>query len=137
MPTARGRGSRDPRRAAAADQGADRVSASRVLHIGALEPHPDNIREDAGDVSEIAASMLAHGIIQPLTVIPREDEPGRFWVIAGNRRYYAARRARIEQIPVVIRRDLATPARVTQAMLVDSVRAADQIPSDKARQVAR
>lgn len=110
---------------------------SKIVHISALDPHPDNIREGVGDVSEIAASMLAHGIIQPLVVIPRNEKPGYFWVIAGNRRYYAAKRARIEQVPVVIRRDLTTRAQITEVMLIENCQRADLNPIERAEAMGR
>ena len=113
------------------------MSRSTVIHIGALEPHPDNIRENVGDIAEIAASMVAHGIIQPLVVSPREDKPGHFWIIAGNRRYYAARRARIEQIPVTIRRDDLTPAQITEIMLIENCQRADLNPIERAEAMGR
>lgn len=110
---------------------------SKFMHISALEPHPDNIREDIGDVADTAASMLAHGIIQPLTVIPRDDKPGYFWIIAGNRRYHAARRAHIEQIPVIIRRDITTLASITEVMLIENCQRADLNPIEKAEAMGR
>jgi ParB family transcriptional regulator, chromosome partitioning protein len=113
------------------------MSRSAMLHIGYLEPHPDNIREDTGDISETAASIMVHGIIQPLTAVPRPDKPGYFWVIAGSRRLAAAKRARVEQIPVTIRRDNLTPEQVTEIMLIENCHRAGLNPMEKAEAMGR
>jgi ParB family transcriptional regulator, chromosome partitioning protein len=108
-----------------------------MLHASVLAPHPGNIREDTGDITETAASILAHGILQPLTVIPREDKAGHYYVIAGNRRLAAARKARLEQIPVIIRRDGLTPPQVTEIMLVENCQRSDLGPVEKAEAMGR
>lgn len=110
---------------------------SSMLHIGYLEPHPDNVREDLGDIRETAASIKAHGIIQPLVIVPRADKSGHYYVIAGNRRLAAARLARQEQIPVIIRRDDLTDEQVTEIMLIENYHRADLNPMEKAEAMAR
>jgi ParB family transcriptional regulator, chromosome partitioning protein len=109
------------------------MSRVTMLHASVLAPHPDNIRSEIGDVTETAASIMTHGLIQPLTVVPREDKAGHYYVIAGNRRLAAARKARLEQIPVIIRRDGLTPAQITEIMLVENCHRADLNPIDRAR----
>lgn len=113
------------------------MSRSTMLHISMLEPHPGNIRDDIGDVSDEARSILAHGILQPLIVIPREGRSGHYWIVAGSRRYHAAKRARQDQVPVIIRRDDLTPAQVTEIMLVENCQRADLNPIEKARAFGR
>lgn len=41
-----------------------------------IHPHPDNPRKDLGDLTELAESIKKNGIMQNLTVIPKEGEPG-------------------------------------------------------------
>lgn len=108
------------------------MSRTSILHIGYLAPHPDNIRDELGDLAETVASIRVHGIVQPLVVVPRLDKIGYYHVIAGNRRYAAARIARLEQIPVVIRRDIETPEQVAEIMLVENCHRADLNPMEKA-----
>lgn len=108
-----------------------------MLHASVLAPHPDNIRSETGDVTETAASIIAHGLIQPLTVVPRDGKPGHYYVIAGNRRLAAARRARLEQIPVIIRRDDLTAAQITEIMLIENYHRADLTAMDKAHAMGR
>ena len=47
-----------------------------------IHPHPDNPRKDLGDLTELAESIKKNGIMQTLTVIPKEGEPGEYITIA-------------------------------------------------------
>ena len=71
----------------------------QLIHIDLLQPHPDNPRKDVGDVTELAESIKANGILQNLTVVPYEDG---FRVIIGHRRLSAAKVAGIEELPCVV-----------------------------------
>ena len=65
-----------------------------------LYPHPDNPRKDLGDLTELAASIRSKGIMQNLTVVPREE--GGYTVIIGHRRSGAAKLAGLTELPCVI-----------------------------------
>lgn len=108
-----------------------------ILHISALKPHPSNVREGLGDTSDLTASIRAQGILQPLTVVPDPADSRCYLVIAGNRRLAAAQRARLDQIPVIIRRDALTPAQVTEVMLVENLQRTDLGPMEKAAGMGR
>lgn len=71
----------------------------QYIHIDQLNPHPDNPRKDVGDVTELAESIKANGILQNLTVVPYE---GGYRVIIGHRRLTAAKMAGIEVLPCVV-----------------------------------
>lgn len=71
------------------------------IHIDALKEHPDNPRKEIGDVSELAASIKAKGIMQNLTVVHGKTE-GTYTVIIGHRRLTAAREAGLRTLPCVI-----------------------------------
>ena len=64
-----------------------------------LEPHPDNPRKDIGDVTELAASIKANGLLSPISVVPHH---GNYRVIAGHRRLAAARQAGINELPCFV-----------------------------------
>lgn len=51
-----------------------------------IHPHPDNPRKDLGDLTELAESIKKNGIMQNLTVIPKEGEPGEYITIVLYRR---------------------------------------------------
>ena len=79
------------------------------LPVRELYPHPDNPRKDVGDVSELAESIKAKGVMQNLTVVrgryengSREPIEGGYTVIIGHRRRAGALEAGLEAVPCVI-----------------------------------
>ncbi len=81
--------------------GNDRLA---LLAVAEIEPHPDQPRrhfeEDA--LAELAASIAARGVIQPVIVRPLPGT-GRYQLVAGERRWRAAQRAQIHEIPAIVR----------------------------------
>ena len=77
-------------------------SAYRLLPIYKVEPNPDQPRQDFDEeeLEALAESIRIHGVIQPLTV--REMGSGYFQIIAGERRWRAARLANLSEVPAVI-----------------------------------
>lgn len=77
-----------------------------MIPIDKLNAHPDNPRRHVGDVTELAESIRANGVLQNLTVVPYERDgasvPGQYTVIIGHRRMAAARLAGLEVVPCVI-----------------------------------
>lgn len=71
----------------------------RMLAVGTLRHHPDNPRKSIGDIEELTDSIRKNGVMQNLTVVPAEDELGKFWVLIGNRRFEAAKRAGLDELP--------------------------------------
>lgn len=71
----------------------------RTMRIDALMHHPDNPRKCIGDIEELTDSIRKNGVMQNLTVVPAEDELGKFWVLIGNRRFEAAKRAGLDELP--------------------------------------
>jgi len=108
----------------------DLMSVLRIL------PHPGNIRGDAGDVRELAASIGKQGILQPLVVQPHPGRHGQFVVLAGHRRLAAAKLAGLGEVPVVVR-EAAGPARAIEVMLVENCQRRDLGPVEKAEAMGR
>ncbi len=77
-------------------------SPYQILPIHKVEPNPDQPRQDFDEeeLQALADSIAQHGIIQPLTV--REMNTGYYQIIAGERRWRAARIARLTEVPVVV-----------------------------------
>ena len=73
----------------------------KLLPIHKVEPNPDQPRRDFDEeeLEALAESISVHGIIQPLTV--RELSGGYYQIIAGERRWRAARMANLQEVPVV------------------------------------
>ena len=77
-------------------------SAYQSLPIYKVEPNPDQPRKDFDpeELENLAESIRVHGLIQPLTV--REMSSGYYQIIAGERRWRAARLAKLSEVPVVV-----------------------------------
>lgn len=101
------------------------------VHVDRVHPHPDNVREQLGDLTETTASVRAHGILQPLTVEPDPGRPGHFRIIAGHRRYQAALNAGLDMVPVSIRQARAGVA-PEELMLVENLHREGLNPMEKA-----
>lgn len=74
----------------------------QILPIHKVEPNPGQPRQDFDEeeLQALADSIATHGIVQPLTV--RQLESGYYQIIAGERRWRAARLAGLREVPVVI-----------------------------------
>lgn len=102
----------------------------RVLPIHKVEPNPNQPRRDfhEEELQELADSITEHGIIQPLTV--RETETGYYQIIAGERRWRAARMAGLEEIPVVVVE--ADDRKATELALIENLQRQDLNPVEEA-----
>ncbi|MCL6429994.1 MAG: ParB/RepB/Spo0J family partition protein [Anaerolineae bacterium] len=101
-----------------------------------IAPNPRQPRQamDEGQLEELAASIREHGLIQPLVVAPlpgeQADGQPRYQLIAGERRWHAARRAGLARVPVVIKS--VTPRELLELALVENIQRADLNPLEEA-----
>ncbi len=103
-----------------------------------IHPTPDQPRQsfDEARLEELAQSIRSEGIIQPLVVRERSAaEGGGFWLIAGERRWRAAQRAALHEVPVVVRE--ASPAKAFEMALIENVQRADLNPIEEAEAYRR
>ena len=77
-------------------------SAYRMLPLHRVEPNPEQPRQDFDqeELETLSESIRQHGIIQPLTV--RETGEGYYQIIAGERRWRAARMAELTEVPAIV-----------------------------------
>ena len=77
-------------------------SAYRMLPLHRVEPNPEQPRQDFDqeELEALAESIRQHGILQPLTV--RETGEGYYQIIAGERRWRAARMAELSEVPAIV-----------------------------------
>lgn len=106
---------------------------SRVYFAAGIEelyPSPEQPRRkfDDAKLDELADSIKVHGIIVPLVVRPRPD--GGYFLIAGERRWRAAQRAALHEVPVVVQ-DVEEGAALERA-LVENLQRADLGPLEEA-----
>jgi len=90
------------------------------LPIGKVHPHPHNYRAGLADVDQLAASIRAVGLIQPIVVRPHPDKPGEYQLVAGHRRHAAASKAGLKKITAEVREDL-DDGMAYAAMLVENL----------------
>ena len=99
----------------------DRIS---ILRISEIEPNPDQPRKnfDQDALAQLAGSISAHGLIQPIVVRPSKSE-GYFEIVAGERRWRAAKMAGLSEVPV-IQMDL-DDKKAAQIALIENVQRED------------
>jgi ParB family transcriptional regulator, chromosome partitioning protein len=86
----------------ARDERAAAEGSVRDIAIADIEPHPDQPRRhfDSGALDELAASIAARGVLQPIVV---RSNGQKFQIVAGERRWRAAQRAHLHHIPAIVR----------------------------------
>ena len=79
-------------------------SASEIA-IDLIRANPNQPRRNfkQEDLAELAASLKSHGVIQPVLLRPDPEEPGKYQIVAGERRWRAAQLAGVHALPAVIR----------------------------------
>lgn len=71
----------------------------KLINTSLIDPHPDNPRKNIGDVTDLANSIKANGLLSPLNVVPNGE---RFRVIAGHRRLAACKQAGTGAVPCFV-----------------------------------
>lgn len=102
-----------------------------LLQVSQIEPHPDQPRRhfDETALDELAASIAARGMIQPVVVRPLGDN--RYQLVAGERRWRASQRARVHEIPAIVRQ--LDDREVTALALIENLQREDLNPVEEAR----
>lgn len=102
------------------------------LPVGSLEPNPFQPRTEfaEADLAELADSIRAQGVIQPI-VVSAAPETGRWWIVAGERRWRAAQRAGLTEVPVAVR-TVKDDQELLELALVENVQRADLNPIEEA-----
>ncbi|MCC7006486.1 MAG: ParB/RepB/Spo0J family partition protein [Ottowia sp.] len=106
-----------------------------ALDLEKLQPgkYQPRTHMDEGALQELAASIRAQGLMQPILV--REISPDRYEIIAGERRYRAAKIAGLRQVPALIK---AVPDESAAAMaLIENIQREDLNPLEEAQGIDR
>ncbi|MFL0415340.1 ParB/RepB/Spo0J family partition protein [uncultured Sphingomonas sp.] len=106
----------------------------RLIPVSAIAPHPEQPRRhfDEDALNELAASIAERGIIQPIVVRPHGHD---YQIVAGERRWRAAQRARLHEVPVVVRE--YTDAETLQIALVENIQRQDLNAIEEAEAYSR
>ena len=107
------------------------MAIDRILP-GMMQPR-EKISTDG--LADLAASIKAQGILNPISVRPHPSEPDRYEIIAGERRFRAANMAGLTEIPVIVRR---LDDKTTLALaLIENLQREDLNPMDEAQGIQR
>ncbi len=106
--------------------------ADQLVAIERIHPNPDQPRRSFDDsaLSELAESIREKGVIQPLIVRPLPDRQGEYQIVAGERRWRAAQRARLHQLPVLVRE--FSDIEVLEIAIIENIQRADLNAIDEA-----
>ncbi len=111
------------------------AAANRTYFLAGIEqlfPGPEQPRRNFGEteLEELAASIRIHGVIMPLVVRPRPGDNAGYYLIAGERRWRAAQRAGLHDVPVVVQN--VAPQAAFERALVENLQRADLGPLEEA-----
>ena len=102
------------------------------IEISKLYPHPENPRKDLGELTELADSIKAKGIMQNLTVVPGHDgSSDGYTVVIGHRRLAAAKLAGRDKLPCIVTE--MTEKEQLSTMLLENIQRADLTPYEQAQ----
>ena len=106
--------------------------SDRFVPIELIFPNPDQPRRtfDEDKLSELTESIRSKGIFQPLIVRQRPDNNQQYEIVAGERRWRAAQRANLHQVPVIVREFNDTE--VLEIAIIENIQRADLNPVEEA-----
>ena len=107
----------------------------REIALDQIDPNPFQTRSnvDQGQLAELAASITANGVVQPILVRPQAS--GRFQLIAGERRWRASQLAGKQTIPAILRQ--VSDEQAMEITIVENLQRADLNPMEQARAFER
>lgn len=117
--------------AAAAVPGRTPVPIDQRVPVDLINPNPRNPRRSFGeaDLTDLTQSIREHGLVQPVVVRPA-PEAGRYELIAGERRWRAAQRAGLNEIPIIVRD--VNDRTALELAIIENVQRADLNPVEEA-----
>ncbi len=117
------------------DASTSRDGGLAMLTVGSIEPHPEQPRRhfDEAALDELAQSIAARGVIQPVIVRPLGGN--RYQLVAGERRWRAAQKAQVHEIPAIVRK--LDDREVAALALIENLQRQDLNPVEEARAYQR
>ncbi|PTE07545.1 ParB/RepB/Spo0J family partition protein [Mesorhizobium helmanticense] len=109
------------------------MNADGKVPIEFISPNPKNPRRHFGDaeLTDLAQSIREHGVVQPVVARPSPTQPGRYEIIAGERRWRAAQRAGLTEIPIIVRD--VNDRTALELAIIENVQRADLNPVEEAQ----
>lgn len=110
----------------------DRIEKIKVDQLQA-NPHQPRSHFDSAALNELSDSIKRHGVVQPLVVTPVKD--GKYTLIAGERRWRAAKLAKLDSVPAIIRS--TKEQEQLELAIIENVQRVDLSPLDQAVSIER
>jgi len=106
------------------------VPADTILKLSQIEPNREQPRKqfNQDSLEELAASIKEHGLIQPIVV---QKKNGYYEIVAGERRWRAAKLAGLKEVPVIIKE--YTEKELTEIALIENIQREDLNPIEEAK----
>jgi len=114
------------------DASTDGVFEVDVTSIVAMKNQPRSVF-DLEKIEQLAYSIKEHGVLQPLVLVQRA--PGSYEIVAGERRFRAAKKAGLSKVPAVLR--TVTDLQQLEIALVENIQREDLSPIDQAVSIKR
>jgi len=110
----------------------DKVRLSKSVPIDHIQPNPHQPRRHFDDesLSDLVASIRQQGVIQPIVVRRIGDTPNAYEIVAGERRWRAAQRARLHDVPVTVKE--LSDMEALEIALVENIHREDLSPLEEA-----
>lgn len=114
------------------DQQATERGDRKTVPLAFIHPNPRNPRTSFAqeDLDDLAVSIQAHGLVQPIVVRPMPDRPNAYEIIAGERRWRAAQKAGLHDVPVTLLE--VSDKEALELAIVENVQRADLNPVEEA-----
>lgn len=109
------------------------TETQRTLPLERIQPGDQQPRRefDEAALAELAASIREHGVLQPLVVSPAAEPDGSYRIVAGERRWRAARLAGLPDVPVIVR-EVSDRREALELALVENLQRTDLNPVEEA-----
>lgn len=106
-----------------------------LVNLSEVFPNPDQPRKqfDEEKLEELSKSIQTYGVIQPIIVTKKGN---KYFIIAGERRFRASKKANLKKIPVIVRNDLST-RQIDEIALIENIQRQDLNPIEEAKAYKR
>jgi ParB family chromosome partitioning protein len=110
----------------------DETGLGQLIAIELLRRNPDQPRRyfDETELEELAESIRARGVLQPILVRPAPGAPGEFQIVAGERRWRAAQKANLHAVPAIVKQ--LDDVEVAEIGIIENIQRADLNPLEEA-----
>lgn len=105
------------------------AAIGRMIAIEEIQPYADQPRKERGDLTGLAESVRQKGVLEPL-LVRKHPESGRFLIISGERRYFAARMAGLAELPCIEKN--VDDGETLELALIENMQRKDLTPFEEA-----